>query len=59
MAHHSGIFYNFSPFLRKNLNYKYSKDAKGIYHRNRFWFTENFQKNKEIGNSIFFLNTVI
>lgn len=58
MAHHSGIFYNFSPFLRKNLNYKYSKDAKGIYHRNRFWFTENFQKNKEIGNSIFFfLNT--
>ncbi len=55
MSHHSGIFFNFSPFDRKKLNYNYFKNKKGSYFRNRWWLNENFQKINKIGNSIFFL----
>ena len=55
VSHHSGIFFNFSPFDRKKLNYKYFKNKKGSYFRNRWWLNGNFQRVNKIGNSIFFL----
>tara|TARA_Y100000389_G_scaffold174570_1_gene184638 strand:+ start:3423 stop:5060 length:1638 start_codon:yes stop_codon:yes gene_type:complete len=56
MAHHAGIFLNFDPFNRKDVFYNYFKDKNGIYQRNRWWLNTKFQKEKKIGNSIFFLS---
>jgi hypothetical protein len=55
MSHHCGVFFNFSPFDRKKLNYNYFKNKEGSYFRNRWWLNGDFQRINKIGNSIFFL----
>ena len=56
MSHHTGILLNLNPFNRKNIFYDYLKDSKGIYQRSRWWLNDKFQKQKKIGNAIFFLS---
>ncbi|MDC0619442.1 GMC family oxidoreductase [Candidatus Pelagibacter ubique] len=56
MAHHAGIFVNMNPTDRENIDFDYFKGDRNIYLRNRWWFSENFQKIKKIGNSIFYLS---
>ena len=55
MSHINGTFAELDLFNRKNIIFNFEKD-KDVYTRRRWWISEKFQKENQIGNIIMFLH---
>lgn len=56
MAHFLGTYIALAPTNRKNIIFDFERDLSGVYCRRRWWVTEEAQKQRKIGNAIFFLH---
>jgi choline dehydrogenase-like flavoprotein len=55
MAHFGGIHSKVAPTNREKIIFNFERDKEQVYCRRRWWVTDKFQKEKKIGNIIFFL----